>query len=231
MPATAIDAVITSRMSVRAFVERPVGEGILAELLQCAAAACRAADHPVCKVHVLQGRSRASLSDKACAAHDAARHDPALAHQYREQYDYYPQTWVSPFIERRRENGWGLYGLLSIGKGDKDRMHAQHQRNYLFFGAPVGLVFTMKQSLDANCVLRCGMFVQSVMLAARARGLDTCPHAAWNVFASIVLPHVGAAPGHFLVCCMSLGYADRSAPVNAYVTPRLPVSEFARWLD
>ena len=165
-----------------------------------------------------------------CAAHEAIRANPEVAQQYTEQYDYYPEKWVSPFIDRRRENGWSLYGLLGIGKGDKDRMHEQQQRNFKFFDAPVGLMFTIDPIMGRGSLLDYGMFIQNIMLAARARGLHTCPQAAWNGFHSIILPHIGASEGEMMVCGMSLGYADESDKVNTLVTPRVPVNEFTHWV-
>jgi nitroreductase len=183
------------------------------------------------KVYVLQGASRDSLVSEVCAAPDAVRADPALGAQYVEEYDYYPQKWVSPYIDRRRENGWGLYGLLGIGKGDKDQMHAQHQRNYRFFDAPVGLMFTMDRVLGRGSLVDYGMFLQSLMVAARGHGLSTCPQAAWNGFAKIILPHIGAGPDEMLVCGMARGYADEAAPVNRFHTPRVRVQDFTTWLE
>jgi nitroreductase len=138
---------------------------------------------------------------------------------------------VSPFIDRRRENGWSLYGLLGIGKGDKDKMHAQHQRNYRFFDAPVGLMFTLDRVMGRGSLLDYGMFLQNIMVAARARGLHTCAQAAWNGFATLILPHIGASEKEMLVCGMSLGWADDTDPVNTLVTPRESVESFTQWLD
>lgn len=226
----AIDSAITSRMSMRAFTAQAVARDLLEDLLDAAVQSMGRPAEPPCTVHVLQGQSLASLCGQVCEIHDAVRADPALLAQYPEPYDYYPEKWVSPYIDRRRENGWGLYGLLGIGKGDKDKMHAQHQRNYRFFDAPVGLVFTLDAEQGGAQLLRCGRFIQSVMLQARLHGLHTCPQAAWNMFAKVILAHVGAPAHAHLVCCMALGYADPDALVNTYHTPRLPVSEFSRWL-
>jgi len=230
IPMSVADA-INSRMSIRAFTPQAVARERVEELLQLASRAPSGTNTQPWKVYVLQGRSRDTLVDKVCAAHDALRANPALAAEYREEYDYYPEQWVSPYIDRRRENGWGLYGLLGIGKGDKDKMHAQHQRNYRFFGAPVGLMFTIDRVMGRGSLVDYGMFLENIMLAARGCGLHTCPQAAWNGFAKIILPHIGAGPDEMLVCGMALGYADDTDLVNTFHTPRVPVDEFTHWLD
>lgn len=228
---TSVDAAITSRMSVRAFLDQPVARSTIEHLLALASRAPSGTNTQPWKVYVLQGASRDGLVGKVCAAHDALRADPALAAEYREEYDYYPEQWVSPYIDRRRENGWGLYGLLGITKGDKDRMHAQHQRNFRFFDAPVGLMFTIDRVMGRGSLMDYGMFMENLMIAARGHGLHTCPQAAWNGFAKIILPHIGAGEREMLVCGMSLGYADPDHKVNEFNTPREPVASFAHWLD
>ncbi len=226
-----VDAAIESRFSARAFRATAVPHQLISDILGVASRAPSGTNTQPWKVYVLQGTSRDALVAKVCAAHDAIYANPALAAEYREEYDYYPEKWVSPYIDRRRENGWSLYGLLGITKGDKDRMHAQHQRNFKLFDAPVGLMFTLDRVMGRGSLVDYGMFLQSIMVAARARGLHTCPQAAWNGFAKIILPHIGAGPDEMLVCGMALGYADESDKVNSFHTPRVPVQEFTRWLD
>ena len=225
-----VDQAITSRMSVRAFLPDDIPRETLMQVLDVASRAPSGVNTQPWKVYVLQGATRDALVSKVCAAHDAVRADPSLAAEYQEAYAYYPEKWVSPYIERRRENGWGLYGLLGIGKGDKDKMHTQQQRNYQFFGAPVGLMFTIDRVLGRGSMLDYGMFLQSIMVAARGHGLHTCPQAAWNGFAKIILPHIGAGEEEILVCGMSLGYADPSALVNSFHTPREPASQFTQFV-
>ena len=231
MSLSAVDEAITSRSSIRAFSAQPVPRETLTQLLEVASRAPSGTNCQPWRVYVLQGASRNTLVDKVCAAHDALRADPSLASQYAEEYDYYPQQWVSPYIDRRRENGWGLYGLLGIGKADKDKMHAQHQRNFRFFDAPVGLMFTVDRVMGRGSLVDYGAFLQNIMVAARGHGLHTCPQAAWNGFSSVILPHIGAQASEMLVCGMALGYADTSAVVNSFHTPRVPVEDFTTWLD
>jgi len=227
----AVDEAITSRMSVRAFTNQPVPRKLIEAILQVASRAPSGTNTQPWQVYVVQGASRDSLVSKVCAAHDEIRANPEKAKDYQEAYDYYPEKWVSPYIDRRRENGWGLYNLLGIAKGEKDKMHAQQQRNFCFFDAPVGLMFTIDKVMGRGSLLDYGMFLQNIMVAARARGLHTCPQAAWNNFANIILPHVGAGEDEMLVCGMSLGWAVPDALVNTFVTPRESVDSFTHWCD
>lgn len=229
-PVSVQDA-ISSRMSARAFLPTSVPREAIAQILELASRSPSGTNTQPWRVYVLQNGSRDALVAKVCAAHDAINADPAVAAEYREEYDYYPQKWVSPYIDRRRENGWSLYGLLGINKGEKAKMHAQHQRNFRFFDAPVGLMFTLERVMGRGSLVDYGMFLQTIMLAARGQGLHTCPQAAWNGFAKIILPHIGAGPEEMLVCGMALGYADPADPVNGFHTPREPASAFTRWLD
>ena len=231
MNTISVDEANTSRMAVRAFTQQAVPRQTLEELLQLASRAPSGTNTQPWKVYVVQGASRDALVDKVCAVHDAIRDNPALAAEYQEQYDYYPAQWFSPYIDRRRENGWGLYGLLGIGKADRDKMHLQMQRNFRFFDAPVGLFFTVHRNMGRGALLDYGTFLQNIMLAARGRGLHTCPQQAWNLFNKISLAHIGAGADEMQVCGMALGYADASAIVNTFHTPRVPVAEFTHWLE
>ncbi|MBQ1837953.1 MAG: nitroreductase family protein, partial [Neisseriaceae bacterium] len=156
------------------------------------------------------------------------RKNPELGEQYQEAFPYYPAEWVSPYIDRRRQNGWALYGLLGIEKGDKDKMHAQHLRNYRFFDAPVALFFTLNKVLGDGAKLDTAMFMQNLMLSAKSHGLDTCAQAAWNKYHSIVLPLLGAE-NEILVSAMALGYADKNNIVNTLKPPRAGLDEFCVW--
>ena len=229
-PHSVYDA-IQSRISVRAFLPKPVPTELIKELLAVASRAPSGTNTQPWRVYVLQGKARDTLVDKVCAAHDELRANPDLAASMKEEYDYYPEKWVSPYIDRRRENGWSLYGLLGIGKADKDKMHLQHQRNYRFFDAPVGLMFTMERVMGRGSLMDYGMFLQNIMVAARARGLHSCPQAAWNGFAKIIKPHIGAGDDEILVGGLSLGYADESDKVNTLHTPRVAVENFTRWVE
>ena len=224
--AAAVDAAITSRRSVRAFLPTPVPRSVIEEILSVAARAPSGTNTQPWQVHVLTGEPLAALSRDIVRAYD----DPAERATHTEEYAYYPTEWQSPYIDRRRKVGWDLYGLLGIAKTDKAAMHAQHGRNYAFFGAPVGLMFTIDRVMQQGSWLDYGMFLQSVMVAARGRGLDTCPQAAFMQFHRIIGQHLALSPQQMVVCGMSLGHADPDAVANRLITEREPVAGFARFL-
>ena len=222
----AVDAAINSRHSVRAFLPTLVPRQVIADILALAARAPSGTNTQPWQVHVLTGEAKAALSRDIRAAYD----DPEERARHTEAYAYYPTQWQSPYIDRRRKVGWDLYSLLGIGKADKARMHEQHARNYAFFGAPVGLMFTIDRVMEQGSWLDYGMFLQNVMVAARARGLHTCPQAAFTQFHRIIARHLALPDTQTLVCGMSLGFADPDAVENTLITEREPVSVFARFL-
>jgi nitroreductase len=222
----AVEAAITSRRSIRAFLPTPVPRPTVERILAVASRAPSGTNTQPWHVYVLTGEPQQSLSRRLVAAYDDA--DERARHS--EEYAYYPTEWVSPYIDRRRKVGWDLYSLLGIAKTDKTRMHAQHRRNYQFFGAPVGLMFTIDRIMRQGSWLDFGMFLEGVMVAARAHGLDTCPQAAFTQFHRLIVELIGAPANEQLVCGMSLGVADPDAIENSLVTEREPVANFARFL-
>ena len=221
----AVDAAITSRRSIRAFLPTPVPRETIEQILAVASRAPSGTNTQPWRVHVLTGEARKRLSARIRAAYDK----PEERTQHSEEYAYYPTEWRAPYIDRRRKVGWDLYGLLGIGKADKPRMHAQHGRNYEFFDAPVGLIFTIERVMQQGSWLDYGMFLQNVMVAARARGLDTCPQAAFTQFHRVISAELGLLPEEMVVCGMALGHADPDAVENRLVTEREPVAGFARF--
>ena len=231
MESITVEDAITSRKSVRAFTKDPVSKETINKLLNISARAPSGTNTQPWKVYVLEGKALQDLCTKVCAAYDSIAANPELAKEYQESYDYYPSKWFSPYIDRRRENGWSLYGLLGITRADKDKMHAQQRKNFEAFGAPVCIFYTIDKELGKGSMLDYGMFLQSLMIAAKGEGLDTCPQAAWNHYSKIILPFIGAKDNEMLVCGMSLGYVDKADIVNTFHTPRVSAEEFTTWLS
>ena len=226
-----VDAAITSLHSVRAFLHQPVDPQMIKDILAVASRAPSGTNTQPWKVYVVSGKKRDEMVERVCNAQLELYAKPELAQQHQETFAYYPEKWISPFIERRRENGWGLYGLLNIQKGEKDKMAQQQLRNFQLFDAPVGLYFTVNKAMGIGSKMDIAMMIQNVIIAAKARGLDTCPQAAWNHFHSIVMDVLNAPEDEELVCTVALGYADPEHIVNSFITPRIAVEEFTVFMD
>ncbi|MRX07131.1 nitroreductase [Pseudoduganella sp. FT25W] len=222
----AVDAAITSRRSLRAFLPTPVAREDIAQILKVAGRAPSGTNTQPWKVYVLEDERKQQLSSAILAAHN----DPEQARQHKEEYAYYPREWASPYIDRRRKVGWDLYALLGLTREDKAGMAAQHGKNYEFFGAPVGLIFTIDRIMEQGSWLDYGMFLQSIMVAARARGLDTCPQAAFTQYHRIIAEQLQLPDNETVVCGMALGVADLSKVENSLVTERMALEEFVKFV-
>ena len=231
MDDSTVDEVINARKSVRAFTSELPSHQLIQHILEVASRAPSGVNTQPWKVYVLEGKVRNELCEKVCEAYEVVSKNPELEKEFQEAYSYYPEKWFSPYIDRRRENGWSLYGLLGIEKGEKEKMFFQHQRNFKFFDAPMGLFFTIHKDLGTGSILDYGMFLQNVMISAQSHGLSTCPQAAWNKFSKIILPQIGASADEMLVCGMAIGYADKADRVNTFQTPRASAEEFINWLQ
>lgn len=219
-----VEHAITSRRSVRAFLPTPVPRPLVERLLDVAARAPSGTNMQPWRVYVTTGAAKERLSGAIVAAHAEPRAE------HKSEFLYYPETFPEPYLARRRKVGWDMYGLLGIAKGEAERMHAQHARNFRFFDAPVGLIFTIDRRLEIGSWLDYGMFLENVMIAARGHGLDTCAQVAFAPFHAVIREHLPIAQGEVVVCGMALGYADESAPVNRLRTEREPARTFATFI-
>ena len=216
-------AAITSRRSVRRFLPAEVPRSVIAEILDAAARAPSGTNMQPWRGYVLVGAER----DALCAAVQAVFDTEEPGHRHEVQY--YPDEFFEPYLSRRRKVGWDLYGRLGIARGEAAKMRAQHRRNFQFFDAPVGLVFTIHRSLATGSWLDYGMFLETVMIAARAQGLDTCAQAAWTHYHKVMRPVLGFADEEVVVCGMALGLADPDAPENRLETERVASDQFMAW--
>ena len=214
------DELLHARKSVRAFKPDPVPLSLVKEILELASRAPSGTNIQPWKVHVAAGDVRAKLEAEVLAHRDTDPHDKAAE---------FPRTSKrkEPYTSRMKTLGKEMYGLLEIPRGDQAANWAQWGRNYKFFDAPVGLIFTIDKDLDAMSFLDIGMYMQTLMLAAKSRGLDTCAQGAWNNFWSVTRRVLNVPDDEYIIAGMSLGYADETAPVNTLIAEREPLENFA----
>lgn len=220
-----VDEAIVSRRSVRAFLPDMVDDDTIRAILTVAARAPSGTNMQPWKVYVTKGETKQRISD--AILNSGIRAEKADWDEYR----YYPTQFFEPYLTRRRANGFGLYGALGIGRREVDKMRAQHDRNFVFFDAPVGMIFTIDRRLNQGSWIDYGMFLQNIMVAARGRGLHTCPQAAFAPYHRQIRPVLNIPDEEIVVCGMALGHEDTSKPENAFRTDRVPLEEWVTFSE
>lgn len=215
----AVERVLRSRRSTRAFLQRDVPPGLLREVLALASTAPSNSNTQPWHVHAVAAGAKDRLS-RALEAAFLRNDAPPPAH-FPEALPPAVQALQNDFAER-------YYKALGIDRADRAARERQTQRNYAFFGAPVGLIFTIDRSLRPHSWLDLGLFVQNTMLAACAHGLATCPQVSFARFHHVIARELSLADHELTVCGMSLGYPDPAAPVNLFPISRRPVADFLR---
>ena len=220
-----VSEAIIGRQSIRAFLaDRPVSDEQIELLLNVAGRAPSGSNIQPWQVYVVRGERKACITE-VCSNRFLSGDEGAY------EYHYYPKNWREPYIGRRRQTGFGLYGLLGVDRKDTVSVQNYRVQNYQFFGAPVGLFFTIDRDMEQGSWLDYGMFLQSFMLAAREAGMESCAQAAFCPYHESVMPILEAPEEQMLVCGMSLGYADPDALVNTYRTGRLEARDYMTVLD
>jgi len=218
------------RRSVRGFLSKPVSKELISDLLRAAARSPSGTNMQPWRVYVLMGDAKDRLVREVLAKREEEPHREKPPRPYGE-YDYNPEPLFEPYLTRRRTVGFALYQLLGVARGDRAASWVMARRNFEFFGAPVGLIFTIDKSLQQGSWLDYGIFLQSLMLAANDVGLGTCAQAAWRHYHDIIRSICKLPENEIVVCGMSLGYADHDAQANKLTTEREPLENFATFVD
>ena len=209
---------VAGRRSIRRFLPTPVPEKLVLEILKAASRAPSGQNMQPWLIHFVTGETRERLSQEVIAA--STRGDRS------DEYAYFPHAFREPYIARRRKVGYDLYALHGIDRSDPAARKRVMLRNFDFFGAPVGLFFTMERDWGLGAWIDLGMIMANVMTVARAFSLETCPQQAWCEYGTTVRRVLGVPHHHIIVSGMALGHADYEAKENGLVTERAPVRDF-----
>jgi nitroreductase len=221
---TSVAEAMMARISTRAFLDKPVEEAEVRALLEIAKFAPSGGNLQPWIVHVVSGASRVRLIETV----KKAMADNPFANEF--EIAVYPESLWEPFRTRRFAVGEQMYATMNLAREDKLARLAWFQRNFEFFGAPVGLFFSLDNRFDRGQWAHLGMFMQSIALLAVERGLATCMQECWAARAKTVCAFLGLAEPERLYCGMALGYPDEDAPVNALRSERAALNEFVRFI-
>jgi nitroreductase len=212
-----VSEAVGRRMSVRAFKPDAVPGQIVREILLKAHGAPSGGNLQPWRVYALAGEPLAELKAQA----SAGPMEPP-------EYQVYPANLWDPFRTRRYQCGEDLYASIGIGRDNRPARLRQLARNTDFFGAPVGLFFCLDRNLGPPQWSDLGMYMQTVMLLAVERGLDTCAQEFWANYPNLVARFIGLPADHQLFSGMALGYRDETHPINGWRTRR---DDFDVWCE
>ncbi len=216
---------IETRRSIRSFTKKKVPKNIIKEILRLGALAPSGSNTQPWNVHVLTGKKLVSVTKEVKKEFLLKNKSLKLERlNYMEKYR-------EPYLSRRRKVGWDLYKILDIKKGDYKKTMHYHSLNYEFFGAPVGMIFSIEKDLGWMSWLDYGMFIQNICLAARSYNLHTCPQAAWGLVYKKINKLLKINKNFTVHCGLALGYIDNSATVNNLVTERNNINNFTTFLS
>lgn len=219
-----VSEALKKRKSVRAFLKKEVDRHIIEEILEEAKYAPSGVNMQPWFVCVVSGKKKVELETKILNAFNEGKKEAM-------DYNYYPKSWEEPFKSRRKETGLLMYETLGIARDDKARQMEQWSANYRAFDAPVVLYFFIDATLEAGSYLDYGMFLQSIMLSATAKGIASCPQAATAEFPITVKQELGVQSNNVLLCSIALGYEDKDALINSYRTRRIALDTFVRFYE
>ncbi|HEY4941664.1 MAG TPA: nitroreductase [Rhizomicrobium sp.] len=216
-----VSEALATRKSVRAFRADPVSRAVIEDILVTAARAPSGGNLQPWKVHVLIGEARDELVRRTRAR---------MAENPRggvPEYHIYPPELTEPYKTRRYQVGEAMYATMGIPREDKARRLQQFVKNWEFFGAPVGLIFSIDRQMQQGQWADLGMFIQSIMLLAREHGLHTCAQEAWAPYHETIRDYLKIPQEEMVFCGMAVGHADDAAPINSLVSERAALAEWA----
>lgn len=216
-----VSEAVRTRRSVRAFLDRPVSGQELREVLNLAARAASGGNLQPWRLFVLGGEPLAALkAGMRRRLTEGPTSEPL-------DYEIYPANLKEPYRGERYAVGEQLYALLGIPREDKIGRMSQFQRNFEFFGAPAALFCYIDRSMGRPQWSDLGMYLQTVMLLLRERGMDSCPQECWSIYPRTIAEFLEPPEDWLLFCGMAIGYADQDAAVNRLESRRLPLEAFA----
>lgn len=211
-----------ARYSCRAFLaDNPVDRKAVEDLLSVAACAPSGGNLQPWNVIALSGEPLAALiGDVKAQVADLPRGEGS-------EYRIYPENLKEPYFARRHKCGEDLYATIGVGREDRAGRMKQFGRNIELFSAPVGLFVYLDRQMQPGQWSDAGMFIQTLMLAATARGLATCGQEFWAMWHKTVARHTEPSQDWMLFCGIALGVPDPDAPINTLKTDRAATEDFA----
>ena len=215
-----VSEAVESRQSIREYLEKPVDNNIIKEILEKSARAANGGNLQPWKICVINKESMK----------DFLKQQSEWTEPETSAYDIYPPKLKEPYRTSRYELGEQMYSLLGIEREDKEARFMQVLRNFEFFGAPAAIFCFVDKQMGPPQWSDLGMFLQTFMLLAQEAGLDTCAQEAWSMKQESVSDFFKVDSETMVFCGMAIGYKDTDATINQLRSERRPIDDWATFV-
>ena len=219
-----VSSAVRQRKTTRAFLDTPVDQALLRDLIGKANRAPSNGNLQPWRVFVTQGDTLATIKREALKQLKETGFD-------QPEYGVYPSPLKEPYRTRRFQIGEALYQLIGVEREDKAGRYRQFDKNAELFGAPVGIFFYIDRALGPAQWMDLGMYIQTLMLLLEEQGLNSCAQGYWSMLHHVVTEQVQPGDSLMLACGLAVGYADDAELINTLTSPRAPLEEFAQFFE
>ena len=211
---------VTTRRSIRAFLDKPVDLETLTRVMDKARWAASGCNYQPWEAAILTGQPLKDLQAKILA-------DGPQAAEY---------DWAAPGTEeayKKRLDGVsaGMFGAMGIARDDGEGRMKAMMRNAVSFDAPAVMFIYFPRLMKEAQWSDVGMWLQTVALLLREEGLDSCYQEYMALYANTIREFLGLDHERYMFFCgMAIGYRDPDAPVNNFERERVPLEEQVKFL-
>ena len=218
-----IDEILKNRLSVRAFLDKPVPEETLNRIFSSAQMSPSNCNVQPWQIYVVSGAKKDALKDKLVGA-VMSGNPPNPDFDWQVKYEGIHK-------ERQYGSANALYGSMGIERSDKEARMMAMLRNWMFFDAPHALFFTMEKYLNIMGAVDIGIYAQTVSLLMMEEGISSCMQGALGQFPEPVREFLSIPEEYGILFGMSFGYEDKTAKANATRTERVPLEDSVTFLS
>jgi nitroreductase len=211
---------IRTRMSIRKFRPDPVPMEVLREVIDTAKWSPSYKNSQPWEVVIVSGGVKEALTKYLVELFEGAE-EPAPDLPQPRSWPPAIEARVDALLKRRSE-------LTGKDMNSPEVRKKSKVANFKFYGAPHGFFLFQDSSLTDWSIIDMGLFAQSLMLAAHARGLGTVPQAFLTDYAKQVKEFLKIPESKRLLLGISVGYPDLESPVNRFRPGRASTEEILR---
>ena len=218
------DEVVRGRRSIRGYLEKPVPEALIREILELAMRAPSSLNSQAWNFYVVTG----DVLDRIRQGNEE-RNLAGVPHS--REFRLGP-SYEGVLRERQIEIAKQLFGAMKIERENKEKRNEWVLRGFRQFDAPVAIIVTYDRSIYGSdlAAFDCGGVTNCLVNAAWSRGLGCVINSQGIMQSPVVRVEAGISDDQVIQMCIAVGWPDDTFPANAVISNRKSVDEAATFL-